>query len=141
MNLNIINIVALVGKANKWQNFKVLYELVGWAGVVSNINLYFAFSLCWKLVDWTFEVCSDFGMCFFFPLFLSSSSTCMRINGNVIEVHHRFARRKCSRLVAVNTSETGDTDALDYFPEASSSRAQSLCNFIYFLVSCFCLFL
>lgn len=81
------------------------------------------------------------GCVFFFPLFLSSSSTCMRINGNVIEVHHRFARRKFSQLVAVNTSETGDTEALDYFPEASSSRARSLCIFIYFLVLCFCLFL
>jgi hypothetical protein len=34
-----------------------------------------------------------------------------------------------SQLVAVNTSETGDTEALDYFPEASSSRARSLCIF------------
>lgn len=112
-------------------------------GVVSNINLFFALSLRWKLDRWLkVRSLSGFWDLFFFsPLFLSSSSTCMTTNGNVIQVHHRFARRKFSQLVAVNTSETGYTDALFSFPEASSSRARSLYFFFWFWFCFFVFFL
>jgi hypothetical protein len=126
MNLNIINIVALVGKVNKGQNFKVLYELVmRWCCIQHKSVLCILLALEARSLTETSKFVRILGCVFFFAPLLSSSSTCMRSNGNVIQVHHRFARRKFSQLVAVNTSETGDTHGLFSFPEASSSRART----------------